>query len=64
MTPTDRLTAEQAAKFLGLSRKTLANQRSAGTGPPSYKIGNRVWYDSRDLEVFIARCKSQTLIGA
>lgn len=64
MAPTDRLPAAQAAEYLGLTTKTLANMRSAGTGPAAYKIGGRIWYDLRDLDVYVARCKAQTLVGA
>lgn len=64
MAPTDRVPAAQAAEYLDLTTKTLANKRSAGTGPAWYKIGGRVWYDVRDLDMYVARCKAQTLVGA
>jgi len=64
MQPTDRLNASGAAEFLDLSTKTLANMRARGIGPPSYRIGGRVWYDLRDLNVWIAREKAATLVGA
>ncbi|MDJ0005004.1 MULTISPECIES: helix-turn-helix domain-containing protein [Nocardiaceae] len=60
----ERLNIEQAAQVLGVTKGFLYQQRCAGTGPPSYKLNNRVCYDRRDLELYIARCKAQTLIGA
>lgn len=60
----DRLNTQQAAEYLGYSVKTLHNMRYSGTGPASYKIGGRIWYDLRDLDVYIARCKAETLVGA
>ncbi|MBM4542416.1 helix-turn-helix domain-containing protein [Rhodococcus hoagii] len=60
----DRLPAREAAEYLGLTTKSLANQRSAGKGPAWYKIGGRVWYDLRDLDMYVARCKAETLVGA
>ncbi|GCE38780.1 helix-turn-helix transcriptional regulator [Rhodococcus koreensis] len=64
MAPTDRLPAAKAAEYLGFTTKTLANMRSAGTGPAGYKIGGRVWYDLRDLDTYIARCRAATLVGS
>lgn len=59
----DRLDVEQAARFLGVAPKSLRNMRYAGTGPASYKIGSRVWYDQRDLDIYVARCKAATLVA-
>ena len=64
MAPTDRLPAVKAAEYLGITSKSLSNQRAKGTGPVSYKIGGRVWYDVRDLDTYIARCRAATLVGA
>jgi len=55
------LDTEQAARFLGLSPRTLANKRVDGIEtPPHIKIGRSVRYDPRDLEAFLAerRCRS------
>lgn len=60
----ERLTIEQAAEYLGMKKGLLYNHRSAGTGPASYKLGNRVMYDRRDLDLYIARCKAATLVGS
>lgn len=59
----ERLNVEQAAQVLGVTKGFLYQQRCAGTGPPSYKLNNRVCYDRRDLELYVARCKAATLVG-
>lgn len=50
--PDGRMTATMAAKYLGISPKTLANQRSAGTGPPYVKRG-RIFYYRADLDAWL-----------
>ncbi|WP_051029098.1 helix-turn-helix transcriptional regulator [Nocardia takedensis] len=60
----DRLTLPEAAEYLGFSRGTLYNFRHYGTGPRSYKIGNRLVYDRADLDLWIAQQKAATLVGA
>ncbi|TRW77569.1 helix-turn-helix domain-containing protein [Mycolicibacterium sp. 018/SC-01/001] len=53
-TPTrGRLNAQEAAEYVGLSASTMRAYRSAGTGPKSYKIGRRVFYDVTDLDRWI-----------
>ncbi|MGC4960034.1 helix-turn-helix transcriptional regulator [Gordonia sp. DT101] len=59
----ERMTAPQAAKYLGVSKQTLYNLRSAGSGPASYKIGQKLFFDRRDLDLYIARCKAATLVA-
>lgn len=51
--PDGRLDARNAANFLGLSVKTLANKRSSGTGPRFIKRG-RVFYSLDDLLAWLA----------
>lgn len=51
--PDGRLDTENAARFLGLSPKTLAIMRSCGTGPRFVKRG-RVFYFLDDLQAWIA----------
>ena len=51
--PDGRLDTENAAKYLGLSPKTLAMMRSAGTGPKFVKRG-RVFYFLDDLQAWVA----------
>ncbi len=50
--PDGRLDTENAARFLGLSPKTLAIMRSSGTGPRFVKRG-RVFYFVEDLRAWI-----------
>jgi hypothetical protein len=51
--PDGRLNSENAAKYLGLSPKTLAVMRSSGTGPQFVKRG-RVFYYLGDLQTWVA----------
>ena len=48
------LTAEQAAKFLQLSPRTLEKWRSEGVGPPVVRMGRRVVYARRDVVRWLA----------
>jgi hypothetical protein len=51
--PDRRLNTDNAARFLGLSIKTLAIMRSNGTGPRFIKRG-RVFYFLDDLKEWVA----------
>jgi hypothetical protein len=51
--PDGRLDTDNAAQYLGLSLKTLAMMRSAGTGPKFVKLG-RVFYFLDDLQAWMA----------
>jgi hypothetical protein len=51
--PDGRLDSDNAAQFLGLSPKTLAIMRSAGTGPKFVKRG-RIFYFLEDLQGWMA----------
>ena len=51
--PDGRLDTENAARFLGLSPKTLAIMRSIGNGPQFVKRG-RVFYFLDDFQAWIA----------
>lgn len=44
---------EQASRFLRVPAGTLYQWRSAGSGPRSYKVGNSVRYDPRDLRAYL-----------
>jgi predicted site-specific integrase-resolvase len=48
----DKMTKKEAAEFLGVKPKTLANWLAAKKGPPSYKYLGRVYFDKKDLEAF------------
>jgi len=47
------LTAVEAAQFLRLSEKTLANWRSSGRGPAYIKAGGRIGYLLGNLKHFL-----------
>lgn len=51
--PDGRLDRNNAAKYLGLQPKTLANLESRGKGPRSRKVGGRVFYYKEDLDAYI-----------
>ena len=54
--PDGRLNTENAARFLGLSTKTLAIMRSNGTGPRFVKRG-RVFYFIDDLQAWVSESR-------
>ncbi len=49
------LTPKQAAYFLGLQAKTLANMRWRGEGPPFRRHGGQVRYHIDELEAWSRR---------
>lgn len=51
--PDGRMTADNAAAYLGLSPKTLAMMRCRGTGPAFIKRG-RIFYFREDLDLWIS----------
>jgi hypothetical protein len=53
--PDGRLTRDNAARYLGHSPKTLAMWQVRGLGPPSVKVGGRVFYYRADLDAFVRR---------
>ena len=59
--PDGRVDARDAAHYLGLGERTLANMRTNGTGPRYVKIG-RVFYFLRDLDAWL-ESKSATSTG-
>ena len=52
--PDGRLDTENTARYLGLSTKTMAMMRSAGTGPKFVKRG-RIFYFMEDLEAWLCK---------
>ena len=53
--PTERLwTDEELAERYGLSRLTLRNWRSLGTGPRAIKVGRRALYPESEVARFEA----------
>lgn len=55
--PDGRMDTENAARYVGLSPKTMANQRALGLGPQYIKGGysrtGRVWYLRKDLDAYL-----------
>ena len=59
--PPRYLRTPEAARFLGLSGRTLEKHRTYGTGPRYAKLGGRVVYQLDDLQAWVARgAKSST----
>jgi predicted DNA-binding transcriptional regulator AlpA len=53
--PPRYLRTPEAARFLGLSHRTLEKHRTYGTGPTYRKIGGRVVYALEDLQAWAER---------
>lgn len=53
--PSELMTIDEAAAYLRQPVKSLRYQRDNGTGPPSARIGRRVWYLRSDLEQYVAQ---------
>ncbi len=54
------LRTPEAARFLGLSARTLEKHRTYGTGPAYYKLGGRVVYALDELKLWAARGTRQS----
>ena len=54
-TPPRLLRTNEAARWLGLSGRTLEKHRTFGTGPAYRKIGGRVVYALADLQAWANR---------
>jgi hypothetical protein len=52
--PDGRISANDAARYLGHAPKTLAMWRLRGIGPRWRKVGGRVFYFRTDLDAFVA----------
>ncbi len=52
--PPRLLRTKEAARFLGISLRTLEKHRTYGTGPTYRKIGGRVLYTVEDLQAWSA----------
>ena len=53
--PPRYLRTPEAARFLGLSGRTLEKHRTYGTGPRYAKLGGRVVYRIDDLQAWVDR---------
>jgi predicted DNA-binding transcriptional regulator AlpA len=51
--PPRYLRTQEAARFLGLSSRTLEKHRTYGTGPRYSKLGGRVVYRLEDLQAWV-----------
>ena len=51
--PLPYLRTQEAARFIGVSRRMLEKRRSDGTGPKYSKIGGRIIYAASDLREWI-----------
>jgi hypothetical protein len=49
-----KINQKQAAEHLGVKERTLEDYRLRGGGPPFYKIGARVVYESDELDTWLA----------
>ena len=47
------LDTAEAARALGLGKRTLANWRVLGGGPPFQRVGRAVPYDPNDLAAYL-----------
>lgn len=52
--PPRLLRTQEAARYLGISLRTLEKHRTYGTGPTYRKIGGRVLYAVEDLQAWTA----------
>jgi predicted DNA-binding transcriptional regulator AlpA len=58
--PRERLRAVAAARYLGVSRSTLAKWRMKGVGPPHHRCGPRIVYYYKDeIDAWLTECDSQ-----
>jgi predicted DNA-binding transcriptional regulator AlpA len=51
--PGELLAPEQTARRTHLSVATLAKMRCCGNGPPYFKVGKFVRYDSNDVDAWL-----------
>lgn len=59
-----RLTTEQLAECLGLSKGAVYNQMSAGTFPiPTYLDGGKRWADFRDVAAHFDKCRESARLS-
>ena len=53
MAETPLLTTVEAATFLRLSRRTLEDFRTKGTGPSFRRLGKKIFYRPEDLDSWV-----------
>jgi predicted DNA-binding transcriptional regulator AlpA len=58
----ERLRAVEAAKYLGISRSTLAKWRMKAEGPPAHRCGPRiVYYLKHELGEWLDQCDRRSI---
>jgi predicted DNA-binding transcriptional regulator AlpA len=62
-TPTPYWTDHQAAKYLQISRSTLAGWRCNGGGPKYCLISTRVRYLQKDLDEWVQSCHTKKKVS-
>lgn len=50
----DLLNLPEASQFTRVPEATLRYWRSQGTGPPSFKLGRRIFYRKADVDAWLA----------
>jgi len=50
-----RLNRVNAARYLGVTSKTMAEWKRVGKGPPSHKIGGMCFYYTDDLRAYVRK---------
>ena len=58
---TDKLTTEDAAKYLQVDPSWLYRLRTLGGGPRFFKVGRVVRYDAADLDAWLEANKHDAL---
>jgi predicted DNA-binding transcriptional regulator AlpA len=48
-----RFRTPDAARYVGLAKRTLEKMRLTGDGPRFYKLGRAVVYDTQDLDAWL-----------
>lgn len=62
--PDGRMNRENAARYLGLKPKTLAQWVTCGEGPRMVRVGGRIFYFKADLDAFVKVVERPTSGGA
>lgn len=64
MAEEEAITERQFAKAVGRSLGTVRTWRHTGYGPPSYKIGNAVYYDPELVRAWVQQQKQDGMVRA
>jgi hypothetical protein len=59
----NRLTLREASEYLHIPENTLRWYRTCGTGPRSFTLGGKVFYDVADLDGWVESQKAATARG-